>query len=261
MKNKSGLLLSLAVLAAVIAGLVLPEYLMKLDKPPTFDLNGYQTVEISSTSSTDYAWRLRLISTFFMRGGTNGYTYSNVTDQYSQDQRDNIHQQFITQLEELENQGVLPPGTAEKASRSRWIDSYITFLFDPAEIRGTQCALVSISDPDESGLLMVSGIMDLESGKILGLSGYTSVWLGLMDRVSAKETTYQEILSNFTEYLGITEAAEGSTANEEPPRDFYREFERYVTESMHVALPGKRNDTMTLWIDVFTENFVIYLES
>lgn len=261
MKSKSGLLLSLAVLAAVIAGLVLPEYLLRLDKAPSFDLDGYQTVEISTSASTDYAWRLRVISSFFMRGGTDDYTYSDVTEQYSPEQRDNIHQQFIAQLEELENQGVLAPGAAEKATRSRWIDSYITFLFDPAEIRGTQCALVSVSDTDESGMLMVAGIMDLESGKILGLSGYTSVWLGLMDRISAEETTHREILSSFAEYLGIGEAAEGSGANEEPPRDIYREFDRSVTESLRVALPGSRSDAMTLWIEVHSESFLIYLQS
>lgn len=95
----------------------------------------------------------------------------------------------------------------------------------------------------------------------MGFSGYTSVWLGLMDHISAEETTYREILAGFAEYLGLVEATGETDASEQPPRYYYSEFERYVTESMHITLPGNRNDAMALWIEVLPESFLIYLQS
>jgi len=261
MKSKSGLLLSFAVLAAVIAGLVLPGYLLKLDKTPSFDLEGYRTVEISTAASTDYAWRIRVISHFFTVGGGGGITYTDVTEQYTKEQCENIHQQFITQLSDLENRGVLASGTVEKASRARRVDSSITYLFDATEIRGTQCAVVSISDPDESGLLMVSGIMDLESGKILGFSGYTTVWSELMELVETEEITAKEILENYSEYLGMVEPAGDSENPEEPPHSFNSYDPHYFAELRLVALPSDRATAMQMWIEFMPESFLIHIQS
>lgn len=261
MKSKSGLILSFAVLAAVIAGLVLPGYLLKLDKTPSFDLEGYRTVEISTAASTDYAWRLRIIVNFFVGGGGPDFTYSNVTEQYTEEQRENIQQQFISQLSDLENRGVLAGGTGEKVSRARRVESEIYYLFDPTEIRGTQCAVVTVIDPDDPGLWLISGIIDLESNKILGFSGYTSVWLGLMDQISAEETTYQEILEGYAEYLGMVEPTGEIDVPEEPPRTFYADRNNYVAELRPVALPSDRSSAMRLWLEVFTDSFLIHIQS
>lgn len=264
MKRKSSLsgwILSLAVLAVVIAGLVLPEYLLKLDKSPAFDLDGYQTVEISSTDSTDYAWRLRLIANFSAYGWDSSITYSDVTERYSQEQLENIHQQFVTQLGELESRGVLAPGTVENVSRSEHIESYITYLFDSVEVRGIQSVQVYISDPDEPGLLILSGVMDLESGKILELRGWTSAWSELMARVGTKETTAQEILESYSEYLGLEEASEETEIVGQRPPNFYSNDETYSAEFRLVELPGDKSSPMQMWLEFMMESFMIHLQS
>lgn len=262
MKRKSsisGLILSLAVLVAVIAGLLLPEYLLKLDKSPSFDLEGYHTVEISSTASTDYAWRLRVIANFYIQGGGN-VTYSMITEQYTEEQQENIRQQFIAQLDELEAAGVLAPGTGEKAARARRVDNAIYYLFDPTEIRGTQCALVTVIDPDDPGMQLIAGIIDLESGRILGLSGYTTAWADLTELVESEEITAQEILESYSEYLGMVEPTGDSEAPSEPPHSFHS-YGQYFAELRMVALPSDRASAMQMWIEFMSGSFLLYIQS
>ncbi len=261
MKSKSGLILSFAVLAAVIAGLVLPGYLLKLDKTPSFDLDGYQTVEISTASSTDYAWRIRVISHFFTAGGGGGITYTDVTEQYSEEQRENIHQQFIAQLSDLETRGVLAAGTGEIVSRSRRADSRIFYLFDADNLRGTQFATVYVTDPEEPGLQLLFGVVDLESGKIMGLSGYTSAWSELMTYVNTEENAAQEILESFSEYLGMVEPTGDPEIPEEPPHSINTIDENYFAELRLVALPSNRPSAKQMWIEFGLENFLLYLQS
>lgn len=263
MKRKSsisGLILSIAVLAAVIAGLLLPEYLLKLDKSPAFDLEGYHTVEISSTASTDYAWRLRVIANFYVQGGGR-VTYSEITERYTEEQQENIRHQFVSQLGELENIGVLAPGTGEKAARARRIDIAIHYLFDPAEIRGTQCATVTVIDPDDPGMQLIAGIIDLESGKILGVSGYTTAWRDLFELVQTEEVTAQEILENYAGYLGMVEPAGESELSEEPPHSFSSYDLNYFAELRLVALPSDRSSAMQMWIEFMSESFLIHIQS
>lgn len=263
MKRKSsisGLILSFAVLAAVIAGLLLPEYFLKLDKSPAFDLEGYHTVEISSTASTDYAWRLRVIANFYTQGGGK-VTYSEITERYTEEQQENIRQQFVAQLGELENIGVLAPGTGEKVARARRFDSAVFYLFDPAEIRGTQCATVMVIDPDDPGMQLIAGIIDLESGKILGLSGYTTAWSDLMALVETEEITAQEILENYSEYLGMVEPTEDSENPEEPPHSFDSYDPHYFAELRLVALPSNRASAMQMWIEFMPESFLLHIQS
>lgn len=262
MKRKSslsGLILSFAVLAAVIAGLVLPEYLLKLDKSPTFDLEGYHTVELSSTASTDYAWRLRVIANFYIQGGGK-VTHSEITEQYTEEQLENIRKQFTAQLGELETIGVLAPGTGEKASRARRVDIVIFYLFDPDEIRGTQCALVTVIDPDDPGMQLIAGSIDLESGKILGLSGYTTAWADLMDLVETEEITAQEILESYSDYLGMVEPAGEPETPEEPPHSFHT-YDRYFAELRMVALPSDRASAMQMWIEFMPGSFLLHVQS
>ncbi len=259
MKRKrsiGGLILCFAVLAAVIVGLLLPEYLLKLDRSPAFDLDGYQTVEISSTASTDYAWHLRVIADSFWHG-TGEAIDSVITNQYTDEQQENIRQRFVSQLDGLEDAGVLAPGTGEKISRVSVVYLTVYYLFDPAELRGIQCAEVTMIDPDKQGMWLLDGVMDLESGKILGFAGYTTVWSDLLALVETGETTAGEILENYAGYLGLVEPTEDFEVSEEAPDFSYSDDSRFSAEVRLAAPPSDPSSAMQIWIEFMAESFVI----
>lgn len=261
MKSKGGLLLFLAVAAAVAAGLILPAFLLRLDKAPSFDLEGYQTVEISSAVSTDYAWRLKVISGSYWDGGSGTVTISDVTEQFTPPQREKIIEQFLAQLTQLEIQGVLPSGTAEKASRSKNPYVYVSYIFDSSVIRGTQCAMVQVPDPDQPGLLLISGMADMESGKILSLYGFTSAWSDTMQRLDAGEITLQEILENYAGYLGMVGPATVENTSGDP-FDFTQAEHGDVTMGiLEAVLPSDLEDILQLRIEFDGDWFQLCVNS
>lgn len=218
-------------------------------------------MEISSAVSTDYAWRLKVISEFLYGPDGGTLTVSDVTEQYTYTQREKIIGSFCGQLTRLERQGVLPSGTAEKASRATDSSVYVSYLFDSSVIRGTQCALVQIADPDQPGMLLVSGMADMESGKILSLYGFISAGSDALLHPDGEEITLQEILENYAGYLGMVgpETVENTSGE---AFDFTQAEQGGITMGiLEAALPSDREDILQLRIEFDGDWFQLLVNS
>lgn len=192
------ILIILLTLVIVAAGAFLPEWLLKHDNMPEIKMD-YQTVSVTSESSSDYAWRMQQIGEHYYGEGENLLT-TFISEIDPNEPGNEAKPQFLGELSRLISDGVLPPELWNMVADGAdcWIRYY--YLFDGQAVSGFRIAEMVASAYNWKMTLC----MDVESGKLARVvySGKTLI-PGEQAAPPGSDSWY-DCLRRYADYLGLS---------------------------------------------------------
>ena len=139
MKRAWNFLWIFLTVSVTVAGFFLPRLALRRQGTPNFSMN-YQTVEISSRASANYALRLKTLvrQQMDLRGGDtyqDGIQQTDITDRYSAEEQGNMIAQLLKEAQTLTDAGVLPAAIPEMMENGS-CEVTVLYLFDAETLRG-----------------------------------------------------------------------------------------------------------------------------
>lgn len=203
MKN---LLIVLLTVLLVVLGAFLPGLLMQLGSEPDMDLQ-YQQVNITSETSSDYAWRMEQIAERYYGDGEDQLTtYISQTTFRAEEQEDGELpeseelERFFSELDQLGRMGVVPAELLDwlREGRTHRISYY--YIFDESAASGFRVAELRTAT-DTMEILLA---MDMQSGKLAKI-GYSGTDLQKENIYFPENfSSWYDVLRAYADYLGMS---------------------------------------------------------
>lgn len=221
MKRAWNFLWILLTAAVTAAGFFLPRLALSRQGTPNFAMN-YQTVEISSRTSTDYAWRLKTLTRqqmLYWETDTlaeSGIQETDITDRYSAEEQGNMIAQLLKEAQKLVEGKVIPAAVLQMMETGS-CRVEIQYLFDAETLRGFPYGRFSFvlesGGKQQDSYQVVHVCADLSGGKIYELRGYGFGGQEITEDYPVDMGSWQERLRSFADYLGLGETTVDNRKN------------------------------------------------
>lgn len=185
----------LAAVLAVLLGAFLPEVLLSRLSHPEVDMD-YQQVSVSSESSSDYTWRMKCLAEHYFGEGEHQLT-TYISEVEPSEEGSEIHTQFLTELNRLEDAGVAPEQLRQLLDGNLNYHIRYYYLFDADAVSGFRFAEFLAAGTNWRIVMC----LDVESGKLAKLEYGGS---SLIQGGSATPLgSWYDVLREYAEYLGL----------------------------------------------------------
>lgn len=241
MKRNLSFLWLLLAAVVVFAGWFLPGFVLNRMGTPNFTME-YQTVEVSSQTSSDYVWRLKTEVRQLLYQRTSlaePYQDTAITDRYSEEEQGLLIAQALREFRTLAEGNVFPSTVLDMMEEA---DSSVVvlYLFDPSTLRGFSYARFSFV-LDKSGkkggtYQAVDLVSDLSSGKIIGLCCYGFSPDQIESGYSGDTWFWHDPLRGFADYLGLGADTTENLIGEAAP-EAYSYADEYTVDLLGVGSP------------------------
>lgn len=267
MKRNLSFLWILLAAVVVFAGWFFPEFVLTRMGTPNFAMN-YQTVEISSQTSTDYFWRLKTAvrqQRYYTVNMTDpGLQETVITDRYSEEERGILTAQALKEAQTLVDGGVFP-STVLEMMRQAVSNVEVMYLFDADTLRGFPYARLSFVLDRENSKKAVSTYQvvhlntDLSSGKIYTLRCYGFSPEDIQAGYDGAGAFWYDPLRGFADYLGLGADTTANLQGESAPED--TDYESVYTVGIQGVESPEGDDWFELRAvqDAAGKNFAILL--
>lgn len=245
------LLIVLLTVVIVAACAFLPGFLLERAPDPELELNGSQ-VSIASESASGYAWRMSRIAA--NRFGGSLPIFETYIPQPYDEETEELKVRFRKELAELCAAGVLPEGLSELPGLEENVFINYYYVVDTAAFRGFRIATFLM----DSGQLHLEMTMDIESGKLAYVE-FGGGALTSMGAISARSSSWYDVLRSYADYLGLSSGAisvppQEDTETEEGPWLYYSEI-----TADRLAVPTSAGEETWLELRVLRDSYQVIL--
>lgn len=240
MKRTWNFLWVFLTVSVTVAGFFLPRLALRRQGTPNFSMN-YQTVEISSRASANYALRLKTLvrQQMDLRSGDaypDEIQQTDITDRYSAEEQGNMIAQLLLEAQTLTDAGVLPAAISEMMENGS-CEVTVLYLFDTETLRGFPYGrfffVQTAGGKQNDSYQIVHAWVDLSGGKLLALQGYGCLGNEVPGNYPTDAAAWQERLRSYADYL---ELGETTTDNRKDGADTEIIHESFATDARLGAL-------------------------